>query len=105
MWAGRQGDVRATQLIGAETGSQGTVEVSSSVYRLARPGGWFSVRATNSVRAQMPRQFTNSISPGRQVLSNQGCNGPYRRSSVFQPLPGIVCTQLLSLPTGARGPK
>lgn len=45
------------------------------------------------------------ISPGRQVWSNQGSSGPYSRRIVFQPLPGTVCSQLLSLPSGASGPK
>ena len=49
--------------------------------------------------------FTSSISLGRQVLSNHGSSGPYRRKRVFQPLPGMVCTQLFSLPAGALGPK
>jgi hypothetical protein len=35
-------------------------------------------------------QSTLSKSPGFQVLSNQGCSGPYSRKSVFHPLPGIV---------------
>jgi hypothetical protein len=47
--------------------------------------------------------FTNSISPGRQVLSNHGCSGPYRGSSTKKLLPGMVSTQLLSLPLGAVG--
>ncbi len=49
--------------------------------------------------------LTSSISPGRQVLSNQGSSGPYSRRIMNQPFPGIVCTQLFSLPAGALGPK
>ena len=45
------------------------------------------------------------MSSGRQVLLNQGSSGPYRRRIVNQALPGIVCTQLVSLPAGAFGPK
>ena len=45
------------------------------------------------------------MSPGRQVLANQGSSGPYRRRMVFQPVPGTVWTQLVSLPTGGLGPK
>ena len=52
-----------------------------------------------------PLQGCNSISPGRQVLLNQGSSGPYRRRIMNQPLPGIVCTQLCSMPAGALGPK
>jgi len=55
--------------------------------------------------AQVRDQGCGSISPGRQVLSNQGCSGPYSRNNVFQPLPGLVCNQLASLPAGAFGPK
>lgn len=51
------------------------------------------------------RYSKRSISLGRHVLSNQGCSGPYSRSSVFQPFPGMVCIQLSSLPAGASGPK
>ena len=50
-------------------------------------------------------QGCNSISPGRQVLLNHGSSGPYRRRIMNQPLPGIVCTQLFSMPAGALGPK
>jgi hypothetical protein len=49
--------------------------------------------------------YIGSISPGCQVLLNQGSSGPYSRKRVFQPFPGIVCTQLVSLPAGAFGPK
>jgi len=49
--------------------------------------------------------YIGSISPGRQVLLNQGSSGPYSRKSMFQPFPGIVCTQFASLPKGAFGPK
>jgi hypothetical protein len=49
--------------------------------------------------------YIGSISPGRQVLLNQGSSGPYSRKRVFQPFPGIVCTQFASLPEGAFGPK
>ena len=47
--------------------------------------------------------FTCSISPGFQVFSNQGWSGPLRRSIVFQPLPGTVCTKL-AWSAGAAGP-
>ena len=46
-----------------------------------------------------------SISPGCQVLSNQGSSGLYRRKRVFQPVPGMVWIQFDSLPAGALGPK
>ncbi len=48
---------------------------------------------------------TNSISPGRQVLSIQACSGPYMRRMMNQLLPGMVSSQLSSLPSGALGPK
>ncbi len=49
--------------------------------------------------------FTSSISLGRQVLSIQGCSGPYMRSMANQLLPGTVANQLPSLPCGALGAK
>jgi len=49
-------------------------------------------------------QLTTSNSPGFHVLSNHGCSGPPRRRRTFQPLPGTVCTQLVSCPFGAVGP-
>jgi len=49
--------------------------------------------------------FTSSISLGRQVLSIQGCSGPYTRSMANQLLPGTVANQLPSLPCGAFGAK
>ncbi|KQU96014.1 hypothetical protein ASD00_19875 [Ensifer sp. Root31] len=42
---------------------------------------------------------------GRQELLNHGSSGPYRPRIMNQPLPGIVCTQLFSIPAGAFGPK
>jgi len=50
--------------------------------------------------------FTSSKSLGAHVLSNQGCNGPYKRSNTNHDLPGTVWVQLTSgLPLGAVGPK
>jgi hypothetical protein len=54
-------------------------------------GGWFLL-----LNFALPH-FTSSISPGRQVLSNHGSSGPYRRSKVFQLLPGTVWIQLRHL--------
>jgi hypothetical protein len=44
------------------------------------------------------------MSPGRQVLSNQGSSGPYSRKIANQPFFGTVAIQLASLPAGAFGP-
>jgi hypothetical protein len=52
-----------------------------------------------------PCYFTNSISPGRQVLLIQGSSGPYMRRAANQPLPGIVSSQLFSKPFGGLGAK
>jgi hypothetical protein len=40
--------------------------------------------------------FTNSISPGFQVPSNQGSNGPYSLRIVNQPLPGTAACEWTS---------
>ena len=48
--------------------------------------------------------FTISISPGSQVLSSQGFNGPHIRRIVNQLFPGMVSSQFFSLPFGALGP-
>ena len=48
---------------------------------------------------------TNSISPGRQVWSIQGCRGPYTLQATNQALPGMDCSQLFSIPLGASGLK
>ncbi len=50
-------------------------------------------------------QLTCSISLGRQFLSSQGLSGPYMRRMQNQLLPGMVWSQLSSLPAGAFGPK
>src|ERR1700733_4471845 len=52
-----------------------------------------------------PIHFANSISLGRQVLFSHGSNGPYMRRITNQLLPGMVCSQLSSLPVGAFGEK
>src|ERR1700716_611490 len=77
------------------------------------PSMTFATKSATSGRMRRPlielhrRQngYIGSISPGRQVLLNQGSSGPYSRKRVFQPFPRIVCTQFASLPEGAFGPK
>jgi len=59
-------------------------------------------RSTRAVVSDLG-YFTRSKSPGFHDLSNHGSSGPYRRSRADQLLPGMVCTQLPSLPAGAAG--
>ncbi len=49
--------------------------------------------------------FINPISLGRQVWLIHGSSGPYIRRIVNQLLPGIVWSQLPSLPPGGFGAK
>ena len=87
-------------------------EGANNALVLASPTRWLprwqpslrEIKLAYSVAVSVP-YLTSSISPGRQVLSNHDSNGPYRRRSMNQPLPGIVCTQLFSIPAGALGPK
>ena len=50
-----------------------------------------------------PHSFSRTISGSRQVMSNHGSRGPYRRRSGHHDLPGSVGIQLDSLPSGAVG--
>jgi hypothetical protein len=72
--------------------------------RTSRFGSFVPEAEIEKQGGPLPSGYIGSISPGRQVLLNHGSSGPYSRKRVFQPLPGIVCTQLASLPAGTFGP-
>jgi len=58
--------------------------------RHGRGSGWSWMRRPPSARSALADHSTSSNAPGRQVLSNQGSSGPYRRRAANQPFPGTV---------------
>lgn len=64
-------------------------EVTAHDFELQNYMNWF-IFLVESTPSCSEYQFTSSISPGFQLLSNQGSSGPYKRSNTFQPFPGTV---------------
>ena len=93
---------QAIERAGTKSGNKGWDAAISAIEMANAP-----MRRTVTITAfSLERAYQiRSISPGRQVLSNHGSSGPYSRNTTNQPLPGIVCTQLVSFPEGASGPK
>jgi len=78
-----------------------------SLARIPRRRPFGKAKEPSCARSAVPESRVCQLGwifPGRQVCSNQGSRGPYRRRMGNQLLPGMVCSQLASACAGGPGP-